>query len=110
MLARGLLLRALRPPRRRRRGAEDALPLGSVSFALRARSPRLRFRSPRPSARPAWADGFVGSPPRRRQELPPPPCGYPTAWFSALLGISAAVVLVPVGIWFAINRRMRKPQ
>ena len=46
--------------------------------------------------------------PHRGREMPPPPCGYHTAWFFALLGISAAVALVPVAVWFLINRRLRK--
>jgi hypothetical protein len=39
-----------------------------------------------------------------------PPCGFHTARFFAYLGVSAAVVLVPVGVWFVINRRLRRPR
>ncbi len=37
-----------------------------------------------------------------------PPCGFHTARFFVLLGISASIVLVPVGVWFVINRRLRR--
>src|SRR5690242_5397640 len=45
-----------------------------------------------------------------RLRVSPGPCGYHDARFSALLGISAAAVLMSVGIWFAVNGRQRKRQ
>ena len=39
-----------------------------------------------------------------------PPCGFRTALFLALMGISAAAVLVAVAGWAVINRRLSGPR